>query len=400
MTTYPNNNELNNQKLSQVRVLVALTGSELFGHERGNIEVFLALREQGAKVKIGICKSQDSDVSKYLEELNFDTFHLPFGSQWSWQWLKQEPLSIFEKINQLWGCSLAFFKQVQEFQPTHVHISSVNGFNYTFPALFLSKIPVIYRMGDAPPIDSSYNIKVWHLALLRTTKVVANSEFIKSKILEQGINEAKIAKIYSLPPSRLSSINNQVNIKQENKKELNQLIYVGQLSKEKGLWELLKAFKKISSFHLAIIGDSRYSSGFRKQLEEWVKSEGLAHQVTFYGQVADPFPFYQQAVLHIAPSIWDEPLANVVLEAKKAGIPSIVFPSGGLPEMVRHQVDGYICRNKTPEALAEAIEWMVSDEWRLKAMGKSALEDYETRFGKQRFLEEWANIYLNTLRTR
>ena len=400
MTTYPNNHELNSQKLSQVRVLVALTGIELFGHERGNIEVFLALREQGAKVKIGIYKSQDSNVSKYLEELNFDTFHLPFGNQWSWQWLSQYPLSIFEKINQLWGCSTTFFKQVQEFQPTHIHISSVTGFNYVFPALFLNKALVIYRMGDAPPIDSSYNIKVWHLAILRTTKVVANSEFIKSKILKQGINEAKIPKVYSLPPSRLPSIDNQGNIKQDKTKNLNQLIYVGQLSKEKGLWELLKALKKINSFHLAIIGDSRYSSGFRKELEEWVKSESLSNQVTFYGQVADPFPFYQQAVLHIAPSIWDEPLANVVLEAKKAGIPSVVFPSGGLPEMVRHQVDGYICRDKTPEALAEAIEWMTSDEWRLKTMGKSALEDYETRFGKQRFLEEWANIYLNTLTTK
>jgi glycosyltransferase involved in cell wall biosynthesis len=392
------NNKLNNQTLSQVRVLVALAGIELFGHERGNIEVFLALRDQGAKIKIGIYKSQDSNVSKYLEELDFDTFHLPFGNQWSWQWLKQDPLSIFEKINQLWRCSLSFFKQVQEFKPTHIHISSVNGFNYIFPALFLNKIPVIYRMGDAPPIDSIYNIKIWHLAMSRTTQVVAISEFIRNRVLEQGVNKVKVAKIYNLPPSRLSKINNQSYTQQQDQRKSNQLIYVGQLSEEKGLWQLLKAFKKLGKYHLMIVGDSRYSSGFRKELENWVKSEGL-DQLTFYGQVPDPFPLYQQASVHIAPSMWDEPLGNVVLEAKKAGVPSIVFPSGGLPEMVRHQVDGYICQDKTPEALAEAIEWMLSDEDQLKAMGKSAQEDYETRFGKQRFLQEWANIYLNTLRS-
>ncbi|MDB9347413.1 glycosyltransferase family 4 protein [Nodularia spumigena] len=394
MITHLENQQSNNKKLSHIRVLAALTGIELFGHERGNIEVFLALREQGAIVKIGIYKYQDSDVSRYLDELGFETFHLPFGNQWSWLWLKQYPLSIFEKINQLWGCSLTFFKQVQAFQPTHIHISSVIGFNYIFPALFLNKIPVVYRMGDAPPIDSSYNIKIWHLAMIRTTQVVANSKFIKNKILQQNISKSKVKKIYSLSPLRLSSTNSE----EEGKKKSNQLLYVGQLSEEKGLWELLHAVKKINKCHLMILGDSRYSSNFRKELEGWVKSESLDHQITFYGQVRDPFPFYQQSFVHIAPSIWDEPLANVVLEAKKTKIPSVVFPSGGLPEMVRHQIDGYICRDKTPDALAEAIEWMLSDGDRLANMGKSAYEDYETRFGRKRFLREWANIYLEPVK--
>ena len=114
------------------------------------------------------------------------------------------------------------------------------------------------------------------------------------------------------------------------------------------------------------------------------------------GQVDDPTAFYAKSLIHIAPSITEEPLGMVVLEAKKVGTPSIVFPSGGLPEMVRHRIDGYVCRDKTPEALVEAIEWMMSDRDRLSKMGMAAIDDYETRFGRSRFLQECSKIYLST----
>ena len=96
-----------NSDLSNLRVIGVLTGLELFGNERDNIEIYIALRDQGAKVLVGISKNQsNSEVEKYLQQLGFETFNIPFGNQWSWMWLKQYPLSIFEKINQLWNCAI------------------------------------------------------------------------------------------------------------------------------------------------------------------------------------------------------------------------------------------------------------------------------------------------------
>jgi glycosyltransferase involved in cell wall biosynthesis len=380
-----------NQKLSNLRVLGLLPGLELFGNERDNIEIYIVLREQGAKILLGISKNNiNSDVEKYLQELDFETFHLPFGNQWSLMWLRQYPLSIFEKMNQLWNCSRILLQQIKIFQPTHIHIGSLLGYNYIAPALAFNKIPLIYRMGDAPPIDSNYNLKIWHFAMKRTSKVVAVSEFISQQILAQGVSQAKIEKIYCLAPSRLLSINSETS---ETKCE--RLVYVGQLIKDKGLWSLLHAFSKIRGYHLDIVGYSRHDTNFRNQLEQWVQSNNLQSQIHFLGQVDDPTIFYTKALIHIAPSIKEEPLGMVVLEAKKAGTPSIVFPSGGLPEMIRHGIDGYICRDKTSEALNEAIEWMLSDRDRLLKMGEAARNDYESRFGRDKFLQAWANIYLS-----
>jgi glycosyltransferase involved in cell wall biosynthesis len=177
------------------------------------------------------------------------------------------------------------------------------------------------------------------------------------------------------------------------------LVYVGQVTERKGLWQLLQAFNKIKGYDLDIIGASRNDTDFKQKLEKWVESHNLSAQVHFRGQVDDPTEFYAKSLIHIAPSIYDEPLGMVVLEAKKVGTPSIVFPSGGLPEMVRHGIDGYICRDKTPEALVEAIEWMLSDRDRLIRMGEAARDDYESRFGRERFLQEWAKIYLTALQS-
>ncbi len=384
----PNNN------LSNIRVIGILSGLELFGNERDNIEIYLSLREQGATVLVGISKNQlYSDVDIYLQKLGFETFGLPFGNQWSWMWLKQDPLSIFEKMNQLWNCSCILLQQIKTFKPTHIQIASLMGYNYIVPALFLSNVPLIHRVGEAAPTDSIYSLQIWRLAMKQSSTIVAVSEFVKQQILAQDIPKSKVKRIYNLAPSRFSTnqLTNQSDYQNINRQGF---VYVGQMSEQKGLRQLLQAVSKFPDYHLDIVGCSRYAAEFRSELEEWVKCHHLQDQVYFVGQVDDPTIFYTKSLIHIAPSIVREGLGMVVLEAKKVGTPSIVFPSGGLPEMVRHGIDGYVCRDKTPEALVEAIEWMLSDRDRLSKMGEAAFSDYETRFGRSRFLEEWSKIYL------
>ena len=389
-----NQHNKSNNNLSNIRVIGILPWLELFGNERDNIEIYLSLREQGATVLVGISKNQIySDVDIYLQKLGFETFGLPFGNQWSWMWLKQYPLSIFEKMNQLWNCSRILLQQIKTFKPTHIHISSFMGYNYIAPALFFSNVPLIYRVGEAAPTDSIYSLQIWRLAMKQSSTIVAVSEFVKQQILAQDIPKSKVKRIYNLAPSRLLT-NHRTT--QSDHQSINRqgFVYVGQISEQKGIRHLLKAVGKFPDYLLDIVGCSVNDTEFRKELEKWVKYHHLQDQVHFVGQVDDPTIFYAKSLIHIAPSIVREGLGMVVLEAKKVGTPSIVFPSGGLPEMVRHRIDGYVCRDKTPEALVEAIEWMLSDRDRLSKMGMAAIDDYETRFGRSRFLEEWSKVYL------
>jgi hypothetical protein len=218
------------KRLSSIRVIGVLPGYELFGNERDNIEIYLALREQGANVIVGIKqKHSKSDVEKYLIDLGFETFNIPFGNQWSWMWLKQYPFSIFEKLSQLWNCSRILFSKIKSFQPTHIHLGSLLGYNYIAPTLFLSTVPLIYRTGDGPPADSAYSMKIWHLAMNQSTKIVAVSEFIKRQIISQGIKSSKVDLLYNLAPSRIISPNSNLTVTKNRS-----LVYVDNYQSIKG----------------------------------------------------------------------------------------------------------------------------------------------------------------------
>ena len=56
--------------LSNVRVLATINGVELFGHERGNIEVFKALRESGAEVVVGVSSRTHDGVNQVEKTLH------------------------------------------------------------------------------------------------------------------------------------------------------------------------------------------------------------------------------------------------------------------------------------------------------------------------------------------
>jgi glycosyltransferase involved in cell wall biosynthesis len=381
--------------LTGSRVLAALNGLELFGHERGNIEVFKTLRDLGAEVVVGLNDRPDNQVREELHRLAFATFPLPFGIQWSLQWVKNDPRVILYNPLAVWRCSWLLRRRIRAYRPTHVHLGSPLAYSYLCLALSVRKLPLVYRMGDCPPADSPFNLRIWRMAMHRCSSVVANSQFVRDAALAAGVSSRRLSVIYNLAPSAGETVGSECSPEARDSPE--RLLYVGAVSEHKGLVPLLNAFSKLAgdypSIELDIVGGSRYDRPFRDQLNELVASRRLNSRVHLHGHVADPSDFYRFAAIHIAPSIWDEPAGTVVLEAKREGTPSVVFPSGGLPEMVRHRVDGYVCRERSADALVEGLMWMLSDKKRLAQMGSAAKEDSGARFGKARFARAWADVY-------
>jgi glycosyltransferase involved in cell wall biosynthesis len=386
--------------LKGIRVLAAINGMELFGHERGNIEVFKALRDQGAEVKVGVNAREDGgSVGRHLRSIAFETFMVPFGPQWSLKWLKLEgPVFAWNQCKNVLGSSRVFSQQIRSFKPTHFALGSELAYSFLALALLRCRQPLIWRMGDAPPTESLFNFPIWKMGMRRAARVVANSRYVAGTAVSAGLLEDKISVINNLAPDFGSDKEaDPVPTLQYGQKAL---IYVGSVSEHKGVALLVDAFAKVAEhepmLQLWILGGSIYDSEFRQRLVARVHQLRIHKRVTLVGHVKEPGPWFAAASVHIAPSIWEEPFANVVLEAKRSGTPSIVFPSGGLPEMVRHEVDGYICHTKTVQSLAEGIRWMLANSTTLTAMAKAAAEDSELRFGRPRFLRQWAEVYQNS----
>jgi len=84
--------------------------------------------------------------------------------------------------------------------------------------------------------------------------------------------------------------------------------------------------------------------------------------VHYLGKISDPADMvnaYNAADMIIVPSLEDN-LPNTIMEAMSCGTPAVGFATGGIPEMIDHQVNGYIALQGSAESLAEGIEWVLN----------------------------------------
>jgi glycosyltransferase involved in cell wall biosynthesis len=101
--------------------------------------------------------------------------------------------------------------------------------------------------------------------------------------------------------------------------------------------------------------------------------------------------------LHVCPSIVDDPSPNVIVEAKREGVPSVAFSVGGVPELIQHQVDGFLCRAMDGQGLIEGLRYFMEDPKRREVAGQAAHESYERDFGFERFQRQWARVFRETI---
>lgn len=66
---------------------------------------------------------------------------------------------------------------------------------------------------------------------------------------------------------------------------------------------------------------------------------------------------YNCADLFIIPSLEDN-LPNTIMEAMACGVPCVGFRTGGIPEMIDHQINGYVAEMRNSEDLANGICWV------------------------------------------
>ena len=87
-----------------------------------------------------------------------------------------------------------------------------------------------------------------------------------------------------------------------------------------------------------------------------------------------------------------EAFGNVVVEAKVSGVPSIVTPSGDLPDLVAHEVDGWVCGAADAPSIAAGIEHFLTRPDALAAAGRAAHAS-SFAYGADRFAAAWASVF-------
>lgn len=166
-------------------------------------------------------------------------------------------------------------------------------------------------------------------------------------------------------------------------------IFVGRLSREKGIEVLLNAWQKQGcSVPLVIVGDG--------PLRESVNQAAAANSnITYLGQL----PFEQvlekirDSKLLIMPSIWYETFGRTMIEAFAAGVPVIASNLGAMKEIVTDGLTGLHFEVGSAEDLTTKIKTLFGDDKLRRRLGNAARQTYVEKFTAEKNYELLMNIY-------
>lgn len=229
------------------------------------------------------------------------------------------------------------------------------------------------------------NLRIIH----STDKFITVSDFIKKRLRSisplgisietcyNGIDLGAFAK--GVDVGKLNALREDLGIQSNDKL----LIFTGRLVRNKGVKELLLAFRsltdKYKNLKLVIVGGVSFSNNNKDEyiIELENISSTIKDKVKFTGYVdySCIVQYLKLAAVAVVPSTCYEAFSLSTLEAMASGVPVIVSDAGGMLEQVTHQTGIIVpCGENFVSDLATAIEELISDDSRLREMSKAAKE--------------------------
>ncbi|MBS1523477.1 MAG: glycosyltransferase [Bacteroidetes bacterium] len=100
---------------------------------------------------------------------------------------------------------------------------------------------------------------------------------------------------------------------------------------------------------------------------------------------------YAAADAFLIPSLEDN-LPYTVMESLSCGTPVIAFTTGGIPDMVTHEKNGYLATYRSSESFADGMEWMINHPDR-EQLNQNARQTVMDKFSEQIIAQKHIDLY-------
>lgn len=286
--------------------------------------------------------------------------------------------------------------------------------HYVLASLTAGRIwgaPVVQTLGcplkvTAKSGGASLNLALFRYLMLKLDKIIAISRNVATSLTDIGIPEDRIRVI---PPSiDLERFSRACSGDAERRKlgaDGPLILFVGNLSRTKGLDVLLRAMQPVSRrFPTAILAatldlEVKHSPREQKMKEEilgQIERYGLAKRVTLLGVVENMPELMAAADVLVAPFLStdgpsDYPLA--LLEAMAVGTPVVATPVGGIPEVVQDGKTGILVPPGDAEALAGAIASLLDSPKTQEGLETNASDFVSSRFSIEKVARQVESVY-------
>ena len=245
-----------------------------------------------------------------------------------------------------------------------------------------------------------------------------HEDWIEAVIVPAQVIASQLRQVLNLPPERLQVIYypaNSSRIDSQGESEAQQsrlecldrlgipehcrvIGIVGRIRPVKGQRILLKSFVALRKHFpdivlLILYRDTNETEAEWQGLLQDLADSNLQQNVYLYGYREDVLEIMRHTDIGAVSSVDSEVICRVAVEFFSVGTPVVAFPTGALPEIVQDGVTGRIAKDKSAEALAEILEWMLESPECIAELGKNARQQSLERFDPNKLLQQTLSVY-------
>jgi glycosyltransferase involved in cell wall biosynthesis len=243
------------------------------------------------------------------------------------------------------------------------------------------------------------------LAYSLAHQIVANSESVKQKLLEEGVSGNRIMVVHNglkldrvaTPPSdsRAAALEEVLGREVPNSQNPSAqfVTIVANMRHEVKDYPM---FLRVAQRVARILPDARFllagEGELRESLERMAAEFGIADRTFFLGRcekIAELLSVSDVCVL----SSKAEGFSNSILEYMAAGRPVVATDVGGAREAIVEGETGYTVRSGNDRVMASMVVSLLRDPAKAKAMGKRGRAVVEEKFSERALLEKTEALY-------
>ena len=304
---------------------------------------------------------------------------------------------------------LKLFRFLKKEKPLLVHTHTPKAGIIGMLASWLAKVPIRLHTVAGLPLLEIGGLKRVLLNFIEkityrcATKVYPNSQGLKDIILTHNLTRATKLKVLANGSSNginTHYFNPKLFGHQKNETLKEQLgitkndfvfIFIGRIVGDKGINELIDAFRKLQNSKLLLVGplESDLDPLKKETLQEIEQNSAIIS----VGYQNDVRPYLAISNALVFPS-YREGFPNVVMQAGAMGLPSIVSNINGCNEIIEQGVNGWIIPVKDSPAILRAMQHclvntesfnvaksnarnMITDRYEQKVVWEALLEEYK-----------------------
>ncbi len=198
-------------------------------------------------------------------------------------------------------------------------------------------------------------------------------------------------KIYSIP-NLLELPTETWQQRQKSNADEKLIVCVGRFAPEKGHRYLITALNLLKQQDMAwrcmFLGEGELAA----ELHSLVEAYGLSEQIAFPGFCEDVFSALLTADVFVLPSL-HESSPNALIEAMAVGMPCVASNVGGIVDLIEDEKNGLGTPPEDPEALASALQRVLTDSDFATVLGQNARTTIQQKFDSTESMQRLEAIY-------